>query len=145
MHCIGELMNPVTIESLAKIIDHSLLNPIMTDQVLEEGIETAKKYGVASVCIKPYFVPRAAELLKGSGVAVGTVIGFPHGGHTTLVKTQEARQAISDGASELDIVVNIGKVLSEDWQYVEMDLSKVIEICQESKAVSKIIFENCCL
>jgi deoxyribose-phosphate aldolase len=132
-------------EFLAKVIDHSLLNPVMTDQVLLEGIETAKKHKTASVCIKPYFVSRAAELLKGTGVAVGTVIGFPHGGHNTAVKVMEAQQALQDGATELDMVVNIGKVLSGDWEYVEKDLRAVVAVCQAHQAVSKVIFENCFL
>jgi deoxyribose-phosphate aldolase len=134
-----------SVESLAKVIDHSLLNPVMTDRVLLEGIEIAKKHKTASVCIKPYFVSKAAELLKGSGVAVGTVIGFPHGGNTTAAKVAEAQQAIRDGATELDMVVNIGKVLSEDWEYVENDLRSVVAVCQAHRAVSKIIFENCYL
>jgi deoxyribose-phosphate aldolase len=134
-----------TVESLAKVIDHSLLNPVMTDCVLIEGVEIARKHQTASVCIKPYFVSKAAELLKGSGVAVGTVIGFPHGGHSTAVKVMEAQQAIQDGATELDLVVNIGKVLSEDWEFVEKDLRSVVVICRAKKAVSKIIFENCYL
>jgi deoxyribose-phosphate aldolase len=134
-----------TVASLAKVIDHSLLNPIMTDQVLLEGIEVAKRYKTASVCIKPYFVSKAAGLLEGSGVAVGTVIGFPHGGHTTAVKVMEAQQALQDGATELDLVVNIGKVLSEDWEFVEKDLQAVVSVCRAKKAISKIIFENCYL
>jgi deoxyribose-phosphate aldolase len=138
-------MNTPTVAEIAKMIDHSLLNPVMTDQVLLEGIEIAKKHKVASVCIKPYYVARTAELLKGSGVAASTVIGFPHGGHVTSIKFLEAQQAIHDGAVELDMVVNIGKVLSEDWAYVEADLKAVVEVCKARKALSKIIFENCYL
>lgn len=134
-----------SVESLAKVIDHSLLNPVMTDQTLVEGIEIAKKHKTASVCIKPYFVSKAAELLKGSGVAVGTVIGFPHGGHATAVKVMEAQEAIQAGATELDIVVNIGKALSGDWDFVEKDLRAVVAVCQDHMALSKIIFENCYL
>src|SRR5260221_14791403 len=114
-------MKNLSLKSIAKTIDHSLLNPTLTDQALVEGVEIAKKHQVASVCIKPYFVSMAAEILKGSGVAMGTVIGFPHGGHNTPIKFLEAQQAIHDGATELDIVVNIGKVLSGDWEYVEID------------------------
>lgn len=138
-------MNIDSVESVAKVIDHSLLNPVMTDQVLLEGIEIAKKYKTASVCIKPYFVSRAAALLKDTGVAVGTVIGFPHGGQATVVKVLEAQQAVQDGATELDMVVNIGKVLSEDWDFVEKDLRAVVAVCQDHMALSKIIFENCYL
>jgi deoxyribose-phosphate aldolase len=138
-------MKTHTVASLAKAIDHSLLNPVLTDQAMIEGTEAAKKHKVASVCIKPYFVSMAAEILKGSGVAVGTVIGFPHGGDNTPIKFLEAQQAIHEGATELDIVVNIGKVLSGDWEYVETDLRSVVNVCKARGAVSKIIFENCYL
>ena len=138
-------MKTFSAASLAKTIDHSLLNPALTDQALIDGIELAKKYQVASVCIKPYFVSTAAKMLKGSGVAVGTVIGFPHGGHMTSIKFLESQQAIHDGATELDMVVNIGKVLSGDWDYVEEDLRTLLTVCQARGAVSKIIFENCFL
>jgi deoxyribose-phosphate aldolase len=134
-----------SVDAVAKVIDHSLLNPVMTDSILLEGIEIAKKHKTASVCIKPYFVSRAAKFLEGSGVAVGTVIGFPHGGHSTAVKVMEAQQAIQDGATELDLVVNIGKVLSGDWEFVEKDLRSVVSICQATQSISKIIFENCYL
>ncbi len=134
-----------TAASLAKMIDHSLLNPVMTDKDLLEGIETAKKYKVASVCIKPYFVSKAVELLEFSGVAVGTVVGFPHGGHRSAVKIMEAHQALQNGATELDMVVNIGKVLSDDWLYVESDIRAVINVCKANQAVCKVIFENCYL
>jgi deoxyribose-phosphate aldolase len=138
------VINP-TPETLAKVIDHSLLNPVMNDQALLEGIEIAKKYKVASVCIKPYFVSKAVELLEFSGVAVGTVVGFPHGGNRTAVKIMEAHQALQNGATELDMVVNIGKVLSDDWLYVESDIRAVVNVCKANEAVCKIIFENCYL
>jgi deoxyribose-phosphate aldolase len=132
-------------ESLAKVIDHSLLNPVLTDDALVEGIEIARRYKVASVCIKPHFVSRAAISLKDSGVAVGSVVGFPHGGSTTAVKMLEAQQAIQYGATELDLVVNIGKVLSGDWDFVEKDIRGVVGLCKAGKALSKVIFENCYL
>ncbi len=138
-------MKTHTVSSLAKTIDHSLLNPVMTDKILIEGVELAKKYNVASVCIKPYFVSMAAEILKGSTVAVGTVIGFPHGSNMTSIKFLEAQQAIHDGATELDMVVNIGKVLSEEWESVEVDIRSIVNVCKARGAVSKIIFENCYL
>jgi deoxyribose-phosphate aldolase len=138
-------MIPLTVAAIAKTIDHSLLNPVMTDAVLLEGIETARKYKVASVCIKPYFLPKAVELLKGSGVAASTVIGFPHGGHTTGIKVLEAQQALQEGAAELDMVVNIGKVLSGDWEYVEVDIKAVVDACKTRGALTKVIFENCYL
>jgi len=134
-----------TYEDIAKMIDHSLLNPRMTDTDLEEGCEIAAKYSVASVCIKPYFVARAAQLLEGTGVKVGTTVGFPHGGHATSIKVAESEKALSDGAQELDMVVNIGKVLSLDWDFVRADIQAVVESAHAKGAILKVIFENCCL
>src|SRR5437867_5481163 len=115
------LMNH-TYTDLAKLIDHSLLHPMLTDQELEDGCKLAAQYGVASVCIKPYAVKRAVELLKGSGVFVGCVIGFPHGNSTTESKRYETELACKDGAVEIDMVINIGKALSGDWDHVERDI-----------------------
>lgn len=129
-------------DEIAKMIDHSLLQPKLTDRELEAGCDYAASVGVASVCIKPYAVRRAASILTGSGVAVGTVIGFPQGGHTTAVKAFETQQALSDGATELDMVVNIGKVLSEDWGYVGSEIGMIVGLAHESKALVKVIFEN---
>ena len=134
-----------TFETIAKMIDHSLLTPVMTDADLESGCQVALAYGVASVCIKPYYLARAAQLLAGSGVKPGTTIGFPHGGHTTAVKLIEATAALSDGALELDMVVNIGKVLSGDWSYVQADIAAVVEAGHSGGALVKVIFENCYL
>jgi len=130
---------------IAKMIDHSLLGPVMTDEELEKGIQIAIRYGVASVCIKPYYLQRCAQLLAGTTVQPSTVIGFPHGGNTTSIKVAEARQALADGATELDCVVNIGKVLSQDWDYVRQDLQAMIEAAHAGGAKIKIIFENCYL
>jgi deoxyribose-phosphate aldolase len=134
-----------TYASLAKMIDHSLLQPPLTDDDLEAGCRIAREYDVASVCIKPYAVRLAAQLLTGSTVAVGTTIGFPHGGHVTAIKVTEAEQAIADGAKELDMVVNIGKVLGKDWKYVGEDIAKVVEAAHRQRALVKVIFENCFL
>ena len=111
---------------IAKMIDHSLLHPTMTDADLVAGCELAKKYEVAAVCIKPYFVKQAVELLKDSGVAVCTVVGFPHGSSTIQQKVSETRQACKEGASEIDMVVNIGKVLSEDWRYIKKEINTIL-------------------
>jgi deoxyribose-phosphate aldolase len=130
---------------LAKMIDHSLLNPVLTDRELEDGCRLALAYDVASVCIKPYYTKRCAELLAGSTVAASTVIGFPHGGNVTAIKVAEAKQALHDGGTELDMVVNIGKVLSEAWRFVEDDIRAVVETTHEGGGLVKVIFENCFL
>ena len=131
-----------TYGQLAKMIDHSLLHPTMTDRELEDGCHLAAKYGVASVCIKPYAVKRASELLKGTGVLVGAVIGFPHGSACTESKRYEAELACRDGASEIDMVINIGKALGGDWEYVEADVKAVCDEAHSRGAKVKVIFEN---
>jgi len=127
---------------LAKMIDHSLLHPTMTDQELEQGCKLAAAYGVASVCIKPYAVTRAAELLRGTGVLVGCVIGFPHGNSCTESKRYETELACRDGAAEIDMVINLGKALSGDWDYVERDIRAVCDEAHKHGAKVKVIFEN---
>jgi len=131
-----------TYADIAKMIDHSLLNPTFTDEQLEEGCQIALDYDVASVCIKPYYLKRCAELLKGSTVKSSTTIGFPHGGHTTAIKLAEAKQALDDGGQELDMVVNIGKVLSGDWEYVRADIKAVVNLAHSRSQIVKVIFEN---
>ncbi|RRB06447.1 deoxyribose-phosphate aldolase [Larkinella rosea] len=135
-------MDTTLIHELAKMIDHSLLHPTLTDDELREGCELAKKYDVASVCIKPYAVKQAVELLAGSDVLVGTVIGFPHGNSATTIKVAETRQACLDGAVEIDMVVNIGKVLSKEWAYVTEEIRAVHDECIRHNAILKVIFEN---
>jgi len=134
-----------TLADLAKMFDHSLLQPTLTDADLDRGFEVAREYRVASVCVKPYGVARAAAALKGSGVFVGTVIGFPHGGHLTAVKRAEAEAAMADGAVELDMVVNIGKVLSKDYRFVRDDIAAVVETAHARGGKVKVIFENSAL
>lgn len=124
------------------MIDHSLLHPTMTDEVLKREIEVAKKYDVASVCIKPYAVKMAAEMLKGTDVLVGTVIGFPAGNSTVEIKVAETEKAIADGASEIDMVVNIGKVLSKDWDFVDAEIKTINDATVKGGAILKVIFEN---
>ncbi|MEO8428145.1 MAG: deoxyribose-phosphate aldolase [Verrucomicrobiota bacterium] len=131
-----------TYEQLAKMIDHSLLHPTMTDQELEEGCRLAARYCVASVCIKPYAVKRAVELLQGTTVLVGCVVGFPHGNSATESKRYETQLACQDGAVEIDMVINIGKALSGDWGYVEGDIRAVCQEAQRHRAKVKVIFEN---
>src|SRR3989442_12920023 len=115
-------MPDFTYADIAKMMDHSLLQQTLTDAELEAGCRLAREYEVASVCIKPYAVPLAAAILKGSSIAVGTTIGFPHGGHTTSIKVAEAEKAMDDGARELGMVVKNGKVRSKDWRYVAADI-----------------------
>ena len=117
----------------------------MTDADLEAGCAIALRYDVACVFVKPYYLRRAAEIVAGSGVKPCTTIGFPHGGHTTAIKVSEVEQALRDGSLELDMVVNIGKVLSEDWDYVERDISAVVMAGHAGGALVKVIFENCYL
>lgn len=138
-------MADYTVQDIAKMLDHSLLKPVMTDQEMEEGCKLARECDVASVCIKPYAVKLAKSILEGSSVAVGTVIGFPHGSHVTSIKVVESEQAMDDGATELDMVVNIGKVLSKDWDYVTADIKAVVDAAHARNAIVKVIFENCFL
>jgi deoxyribose-phosphate aldolase len=127
---------------VAKMIDHSLLNPSLKWEDLERGIALALAYDVASVCILPYALKHCAKRLRGSDVRASTTIGFPHGGHTTAVKLAEARQALADGGEELDMVVNISKVLSGDWDYVKDDIRAVVEETHAAGQKVKVIFEN---
>ena len=135
-------MNQGIVREIAKMIDHSLLHPTMTDTELREGCLLAVKYDVASVCIKPYAIQMAVDLLKGSDVLVGTVIGFPHGNSAISVKEAETVQACRDGAVEIDMVVNIGKVLGGDWDYVQREIATIKKVCSEHGAILKVIFEN---
>jgi len=136
------LTNSFNYETIAKMIDHSLLSPSLTTGELEEGIALAVRYDVASVCIMPYYLARSAELLRGTKVRVGTTIGFPHGGHATAIKLAEARQALKDGGQELDVVINISKARSGDWQYVRDELEQLTECIHSGGAKIKVIFEN---
>jgi deoxyribose-phosphate aldolase len=134
-----------TYEEIAKMIDHSLLNPTLSVEELEEGLQIALDYDVASACIMPYYLKRAAEVLADSTVKASTTIGFPHGGHATSTKEAEARQALLDGGQELDMVVNISRVLSEDWDYVRDDIQAVVDLAHAYDQKVKVIFENCYL
>ena len=134
-----------TYKDIATMIDHSLLNPTLTDKELEQGCRLGLEYECGSVCIMPYYLDRCAEILRGSPVKASTTIGFPHGGHTTTIKAAEARRALDDGAEELDMVVNISKVLSGDWDYVRGDIHAVIDLAHARGQKVKVIFENCYL
>lgn len=136
------MKNSYDYAAIAKMIDHSLLNPSLTAKALEEGCRLAVHYDVASVCIVPYYLARCAEVLAGSTVRASTTIGFPHGGHTTAVKLAEARQALKDGGQELDAVINISKARSGDWRYVRDELAALAAITHAGGAKLKVIFEN---
>ena len=134
-----------TYADIAGMIDHSLLAPTLTAEELEAGCRLALDYEVASVCILPYALRRCAELLTGSLVQPTTTVGFPHGGHATRVKAAEAERALADGATELDMVVNVSKVLSADWDYVRDDIEAVLGPTHGKRMKLKVIFENCYL
>lgn len=138
-------MAPPTLAELARMFDHSLLQPQLTDDALVAGCLLARELGTASVCIKPYAVRLAAKLLAGSTVQASTTIGFPHGGHVTAIKVAESEVALADGATELDMVVNIGKVLSGEWNYVADDIAAVVRVAHAAQAKVKVIFENALL
>lgn len=135
-------MNPTTSAEVASIIDHSILHPTYTDTDLEKQCAIAVKLNTATVCIKPYHVGRAAELLKESSVAICAVIGFPHGSSNIEVKVFEALQVIVDGAHEVDMVVNVGKALQGDWEYIHCEIEAIHDACVENKVALKVIFET---
>jgi len=124
------------------MIDHSILHPTMTDEILRKECEVAKKYDVASVCVKPYMVAKAVEYLKDTNVLVGCVIGFPAGNSKVEVKVFETIEACKDGAVEIDMVINIGKALQGDWEYVENEIRLVTDACHAKGAIVKVIFET---
>jgi deoxyribose-phosphate aldolase len=131
-----------TVLDLAKMIDHSLLHPTMTDAQLDAGCGVAAQCEVATACVKPYYVPRAAELLHGTGVLVCSVIGFPHGNSHTAIKLKETELAVHEGATEIDMVANCGRVLGGDFRYVQEDIREVNALCVARGAILKVIFEN---
>ncbi len=130
------------VQELAKMIDHSILHPTHTDEDLRKQCEVAKKYKVASVCVKPYAVKQAVEFLKGTEVKVGCVIGFPHGNSATAVKLFETKTACCDGATEIDMVINIAKAIASDWEYVENEIQAITDVCHQHNAIVKVIFET---
>ena len=127
---------------LVSLIDHAILHPTATAADLQDGCRLADELGVATVCVKPYWVAAAASLLAESSVGVGTVIGFPHGSNNSSLKAAEAEQACDDGAGELDMVVNVGRVLEGDWQYVQEDIAAVCQVARQRGALLKVIFET---
>jgi deoxyribose-phosphate aldolase len=134
--------NGVSLKSLAKMIDHSLLHPTMTDEAIIAGCQLSRKYDVATTCVKPYATRTASDALRGSGVEVCSVIAFPHGNSTTAIKVLEAEAAVLEGATEIDMVVNLGKVLGGDWSYVSQDIKAVNDLVVSNGVLLKVIFEN---
>jgi deoxyribose-phosphate aldolase len=131
-----------TYEQLAKMIDHSLLRPELTEEQVVEGCKLAIRYNVANVTVRPSDADLAVNLMKDSGIPVGSVVGFPHGAVTTPVKLYETRDLLRRGVKEIDMVINIGKLLSRQFQYVETELAQMAETCHEQGAILKVIFEN---
>ncbi len=132
----------MVIDEIAKMIDHSILHPTFTDLDLKVNCGIAVRYGVATVCVKPYHAAMARDLVRGSGVGVCAVIGFPHGNGTVDIKMKEAERVINDGATEVDMVINIGKALQHDWKYVHDEIAGINSFCTGRKAILKVIFET---
>ncbi len=132
----------ITRHLLAKMIDHSLLHPAMTDRDILEGCQIAAKYATATVCVKPYSVELVRPALTGTDVGICAVVGFPHGNSTSAIKVAETRQAIDDGATEIDMVINIGKALSGEWEYVSDEIEAINEAAISEGAILKVIFET---
>jgi deoxyribose-phosphate aldolase len=128
--------------SIVALIDHAVLQPTQTDADVRTACELCTRLGTASVCVKPSMVPLASELLAGSTVVPSTVIGFPHGGTTTAAKVRETEIACRDGAREVDMVVNIGRALAEDWPFVLEDIRAVVQAAAGNGAITKVIFET---
>jgi deoxyribose-phosphate aldolase len=135
-------LDTLTYEQVAKTIDHSLLKPELTEAEVVAGCKLALEYHVASVCVKPADVPIAVEILKGSDVKVGTVISFPHGNSATATKVFESHLAIEQGAEELDMVINIGRLRSGNYDYVRDDIAAVVQEAHAHHAIVKVILEN---
>jgi deoxyribose-phosphate aldolase len=131
-----------TCHDIAQMIDHSLLRPELTEEDVREGCEIAKKYKAATVCCRPSEVVLVKKLLQDSGVKTTTVVGFPHGYNKTETKVFEAKQAIEDGAVELDMVINIGRLIDGDYEYVKKDIQAVVEAVHSHNVAVKVILEN---
>jgi deoxyribose-phosphate aldolase len=132
----------MTPDAIVGMIDHALLHPTLSDAQMRAELGIVGRYKLASVCIKPYAVGLAVDVLVGTGIAVGTVIGFPHGSAVPAIKADETRRAFANGAREVDMVVNVGKVLSGDWGFVRDDVRAVLEVARENSGVIKVIFET---
>jgi deoxyribose-phosphate aldolase len=134
-----------TRREIARFIDHALLNPNLTANAVVEGCRKGREWEVASVCVLPCYLSHCVEILEGCTVVPSTVIGFPHGSQTVSAKVYEARQMISEGAKELDMVINISAAVSEDWDYLSAEIGAVLDEAHSHKTKLKVIFENCYL
>ena len=135
----------ITPHDIAKMLDHSTLQPFLTEEDIRKGCELALKYDCASVCARPCDVPILAEMLKGSDVKVCTVIGFPHGSHETAIKVAEAKLALEEGCQELDMVLNIGKMIRGDHDYVKSEIKQIADLAHANGVIVKVILETCYL
>lgn len=132
----------MTLRDIAQMIDHSLLHPTMTDEDIIRGCAVARTYQTATVCVKPYSIPMVKEQLKGVAVAICAVIGFPHGNSMTQIKLRETQEALLAGAHEIDMVINIGKMLGGQTDFVKEEIRAINRACQRHSAPLKVIFEN---
>lgn len=139
---MAERILPNTYDAIAKMIDHSLLRPELTEEQIHEGCRVARQYQVATVTVRPADVDLAVRAMEGSGVPISTVAGFPHGSQTISTKVFEARDLIRRGAREVDMVLNVGKLVSRSFQYIESELSQMAAACHDNDAILKVIFEN---
>jgi deoxyribose-phosphate aldolase len=135
-------MKTPTLNDLAKMIDHSLLHPTMTDAQILSGLEVARRWGCATACVKPYSVPMAAKLLAGSDTLVCAVVGFPHGNNHPEITLTELERAVAEGAAEIDMVANAGKILGGDWDYLRAEIKLLNDACVRHEIPLKVIFEN---
>ena len=132
----------MTTRDIAQLIDHSLLHPAMTDDEVRQGCELARRYEVKAVCVKPSSIAQAKEILKGSSVAICAVVGFPHGNSMAMSKLRETLEALAAGAHEIDMVINVGKALSGEYEYVKEEIRAVNRACARTASPLKVIFEN---
>ena len=136
------MSSPIAASEIAKLLDHSLLHPTMTDDEIRRGLELGARYNVATCCVKPYSVELAARVLRGTGVGVCSVMAFPHGNQTVAMKLAEAQDGMGNGATELDMVINVGKAIGGDYDYVEDEVRQINEMVVAGGAKLKVIFEN---
>ena len=129
------------VRELAALIDHAVLKPTQGERDVVDGCTIARKEHIATVCVKPFYVPDTARLLKDSGVGTSTVIGFPHGGQSPEVKVATATNALHDGATELDMVINIGALVDKDYATIEREVAMVVGLAHANEALVKVILE----